>query len=615
MMTSSSSLYTHYLSEATLLKDSLRSRQSRNRTFIIAEMLTFVLGLILLGVYVFHSASLGYVLAAAIVFVIYWYIRRCDQRNDKLIEEEKALLTTYEHEMAYLKGDYHAFDDGSQYVDAKHSYSYDLDIFGDHSLFQRINRTVTTGGSDTLAHILQGALLSQDRAETLQTIHAHTEACKELATHDDFLMAFKAQRRASLIDTAQVKQVLSESNLVCVPHWMTAPAFRLLCNANLVGFYISVFLSFGHIVPVALPIAWGIINVLVASSLAGGKVKRIMNVMEPLQQHLNGYARLIALVRRTQFSSPLLQSWQNNLLQSATSLDLIDRLLQSIVNRSNEIGILLFNAFSLIDLRIVRHYAQWQRHYNARFAQWLDLISGFDAMVSMATFRKNEPQATDAQWMDSTEVVYDAQKLYHPFIGADAVKNDFSVTDHHYYIITGANMAGKSTFLRAVGINYVLACCGMPVFADSLRVSLFQLFTSMRTTDDLSQGISYFNAELLRLRQLIEQVDKASAAPQPMATMVILDEILKGTNSLDKLNGSRLFLEHIATKNVTGIIATHDLELSRLSEDASQRFHNYCFEIALGTDVTYSYTISKGVAQNQNATYLLSQILTQGSPH
>ncbi len=613
MTTTSSSLYTHYLSEATLLKDSLRTRQSKNRKFIIAEMLTFILGLSLLGIYALHSAMLGYILAAAVVFVLYWYIRRRDQRNDKQIEEEKALLTAYEDELAYLKGNYTHFGDGSQYINAKHTYAYDLDLFGERSLFQRINRSVTTGGSDTLAHILQGALVGNDRIETIRSLQAYAEASKELAAKDDFLMSFKAQRRKSLINTDEVKQALTVSKLVNVPRWMSSPAFHLLCNANLVGFYISMFLSFGHLVPAALPIAWGIVNVFLASCLAGGKVKRIMNVMEPLQQQLDSYARLIALVNRTHFDSALLQSWQSDVQQSATSIDLIDRLLQSIINRSNEIGILLFNAFSLIDLRIVRHYDQWQRHYNTRFAQWLDLISRFDAMVSMATFRKNEPAATDAEWVESAAVVYDAKQLYHPFIGADAVKNDFSVTDHHYYIITGANMAGKSTFLRAVGINYVLACCGMPVFADALRVSLFHLFTSMRTTDDLSQGISYFNAELLRLRQLIEQVDAAATATQPMATMVILDEILKGTNSLDKLNGSRLFLEHISTKNVTGIIATHDLELSHLAEDASQRFHNYCFEIALGTDVTYSYTISEGVAQNQNATYLLRQILTEQS--
>lgn len=611
MTSSSSSLHTYYESGAHRLRDSLRQRQGKNRTFVIAEMATFVLGLILLGCYALHSASLGYVLAAAVVFVGYWYIRRCDLRNERQIADEKALLTAYEHEMAYLGGDFQSFDKGDRYADAKHIYTYDLDIFGEHSLFQRINRTITTGGSDTLAHILQGCLIGNNRSETLRSIRQYTEAGKELAGKEDFLMSFKAQRHDTLIDTAQVKQALSESNLVEIPRWMSHPIFHVLCRADLVGFYISVFLSLGHLVPVALPIVWGILNVLAASFFAGGKVKRIMNVMEPLQKQLDGYARLIALIHHTPFHSELLASWQKELEQSTVSIDLIDRLLQSIINRSNEIGILLFNAFSLIDFRIVRHYARWQRTYNVRFAQWLDLVSRFDALVSMATFRKNEPSATDAVWTDSTQVVYEAQKLYHPFIGADAVKNDFGVTDHHYYIITGANMAGKSTFLRAVGINYVLACCGMPVFAQSLKVSLFRLFTSMRTTDDLSQGISYFNAELLRLRFLIEQVDQASSAEEPMATMVILDEILKGTNSLDKLNGSRLFLEHIATKNVTGIIATHDLELSLLAEDASQRFHNYCFEIALGTNVTYSYTISAGVAKNQNATYLLRQILSQ----
>lgn len=615
MTTTFSYIYSHYLTKTTLLEESLRIHQSRNRTFIIAEMLTFILGLILLGLYAFHTASVGYVLAAAIVFAGYWYIRRRDQLNDKLIEEKKALLTAYQHEKAYLMGDFHHFNNGSQYINTKHAYTYDLDIFGEHSLFQRINRTVTTGGSDCLAQILQGALISKDRPKTYKVIHAYVEASKELAAKEDFLMAFKAQRRSSLINTAQVKEALTESNLVNIPRWMTAPAFHLLCNANLVGFYISIFLSFGHIVPAALPIAWGIINVLVASLLAGRKVKPIMNVMEPLQQQLNGYARLVALVNSTHFDSALLQSWQSDVQQSATSIDLIDRLLQSIVNRSNEIGILLFNAFSLIDFRIVRHYAKWQHHYNARFAQWLDLISQFDAMVSMATLRMNEPDTTDAEWIETEDVVFEAEQLYHPFLGADAVKNNFDVFDSHYYIITGANMAGKSTFLRAVGINYVLACCGMPVFADSLAVSVFQLFTSMRTTDDLSHGISYFNAELLRLQQLIEQVDLASAEPNSMGTLVILDEILKGTNSLDKLNGSRLFLEYISTKNVTGIIATHDLELSRLSEETGYRFVNFCFEIELGTNVTYPYTISKGVARNQNATYLLRQILTQHTSH
>ena len=165
-------------------------------------------------------------------------------------------------------------------------------------------------------------------------------------------------------------------------------------------------------------------------------------------------------------------------------------------------------------------------------------------------------------------------------------------------------MAGKSTFLRSLGVNYILAMAGMPVFADSLRTSRFQLFSSMRTTDDLTHGISYFNAELLRLEQLLKYCESSK-----MRTLIILDEILKGTNSLDKLNGSRMFLEAISRQRVSGVIATHDLELSKMEQEHPDRFHNYCFEIDLGTDVTYTYKIQRGVARNQNATFLLNKIL------
>ena len=164
-------------------------------------------------------------------------------------------------------------------------------------------------------------------------------------------------------------------------------------------------------------------------------------------------------------------------------------------------------------------------------------------------------------------------------------------------------MAGKSTFLRSLGVNYILAMNGMPVFAESFRVSLFSLFSSMRTSDDLAHGISYFNAELLRLRQLIDH------CRGHRHTLIILDEILKGTNSLDKLNGSRMFLEAISHLPVSGVIATHDLELSHMADDETGRFHNFCFEIRLSDEITYTYKITPGVARNQNATHLLKGIL------
>jgi DNA mismatch repair ATPase MutS len=252
----------------------------------------------------------------------------------------------------------------------------------------------------------------------------------------------------------------------------------------------------------------------------------------------------------------------------------------------------------------VRHFLKWQNEFIDKVNTWVEAISEIDARISMATMRFNHPEAVDAEIVESSdEMIYEAKGLYHPFLGKEAVRNDFVIEHENYYIITGANMAGKSTFLRAVGINYVLAMAGMPVFADKFRVSVYSLFSSMRTTDDLTHGISYFNAELLRLKQLID------ACRENRQTLIILDEILKGTNSLDKLNGSRLFLESISRLPVSGIIATHDLELSKMAEQQPDVFHNYCFEIELGAKVTYSYKITRGVARNQNATYLLKQIL------
>ena len=283
----------------------------------------------------------------------------------------------------------------------------------------------------------------------------------------------------------------------------------------------------------------------------------------------------------------------------------LKHILDSLDRRGNLLGLVLFDTFFLSDFFLIRRFLRWRKHDLTAIDEWIGQVSVMDALVSMATFRYNEPAAAQAELVDSKELVYDASQIWHPFLGDKAVCNDFSIKHLHYYIVTGANMAGKSTFLRALGVNYVLALNGMPVFARGLRVSLYSLFTSMRTTDNLSRGISYFNAELLRLRQLIEECRRQGN------TLIILDEILKGTNSLDKLNGSRLFLEEISKMAVTGVVATHDLGLSTLEDEHPDRFHNYCFEISLSDKITYTYKITAGVARNQNATYLLKGILKE----
>lgn len=592
-----------YKKRITELVQTISSLRAKSRIFVMAEVLSFAVSIgfvVLFTVLDDASWTLG---VALCVLFLYFYIRNLDTKNDRKIADASALKLVYEKEVAYQTGDYTKFDAGERYLQPTHPFTFDLDVFGQGSLFQRINRTISSGGSDYLAESLSGKWESLPTAELLKHIEQRVEAIGELAGNEPFLSQFKAQGAEKPIDTAAVKEAFGSIHALQIPSYFGNPTFRILIYANLVGFYLSIFLSIGNFVPAFLPLWWGIFNFFLATFCTHKYIKLVNEAISKLKDQVRGYVNMASLIEKQSFTAAHLCELRANLSGAMASFGQLERILQKIDNRSNEIGIVLFNCFGLLDITIVRHFLRWQRTYEPITDQWIGASSVFDALVSMATFRLNEDEAQEATIIDSSGVSYKARSIYHPFLGEKAVRNNFDIQNHEYYIITGANMAGKSTFLRTLGVNYILAMNGLPVFAEEMHVSVFRLFTNMRTTDDLTHGISYFNAELLRLKQLIASLDPN------VPSLIILDEILKGTNSLDKLNGSRLFLEYISERNVTGVIATHDLELSKLEDENPQRFHNYSFEIELGTDVTYTYKIGRGVARNQNATFLLKQIL------
>ena len=592
-----------YKKRITELVQTISSLRAKSRIFVMAEVLSFAVSIgfvVLFTVLDDASWTLG---VALCVLFLYFYIRNLDTKNDRKIADASALKLVYEKEVAYQTGDYTKFDAGERYLQPTHPFTFDLDVFGQGSLFQRINRTISSGGSDYLAESLSGKWESLPTAELLKHIEQRVEAIGELAGNEPFLSQFKAQGAEKLIDTAAVKEAFGSIHALQIPSYFGNPTFRTLLYANLVGFYLSIFLSIGNFVPAFLPLWWGIFNFFLATFCTHKYIKLVNEAISKLKDQVRGYVNMASLIEKQSFTATHLCELKANLSGAMASFGQLERILQKIDNRSNEIGIVLFNCFGLLDITIIRHFLRWQRTYEPITDQWIGASSVFDALVSMATFRLNEDKAEEATVVGDNEVSYKARSIYHPFLGEKAVHNNFDIQNHEYYIITGANMAGKSTFLRTLGVNYILAMNGLPVFAEEMRVSVFRLFTNMRTTDDLTHGISYFNAELLRLKQLIASLDPN------VPSLIILDEILKGTNSLDKLNGSRLFLEYISERNVTGVIATHDLELSKLEDENPQRFHNYSFEIELGTDVTYTYKIGRGVARNQNATFLLKQIL------
>ena len=531
-------LYQHKAEETNAQLVSLRSR---SRFFILTEIGSFLVAIGFVVLYTLLADAAWTLLCAVAALCFYLYIRRRDVLNDRKIKHGEALLGVYQSEIDYQHGNFSGFEAGEQYVCPQHSYTFDMDVFGVGSLFQRMNRTISTGGSDQLAACLSTEWGHTKREDLIGEIRMRMAAIDELGQDETFLSTFKSLGVKERINTAEVLKALTAIHQQSFPKIFHNPLLRYFCYADLLGFYVSIVLSIMGLAPSLLPLWWGMFNFMFAF-LCGHK-------------HMRVISELIAKVH------------------------------------------------AQVDLAIVRLFLRWQHTYEQRTKEWIDGLNLFDALVSMGNYRLNEDRAVKAEISEENKVVYEAKGLYHPFLGEKAVANDFTIHDHEYYIVTGANMAGKSTFLRSLGINYLLAMNGLPVFADELKVSVFHLFTSMRTTDDLTHGISYFNAELLRLKKLLGSLH------DDVPSLIILDEILKGTNSLDKLNGSRLFLQYIAERNVTGVIATHDLELSKMENEYVGRFHNYCFEIELGEDITYSYKITKGVARNQNATYLLKGIL------
>ncbi len=632
MISETNNIKESYQLQAGQYASEVEALKRKTNGFVLGELLTFG-GIIACVVCYFaiDGDTRLWLAGAAACLVAYLVIRHFDDRNKEWMEHLSALLKVYQDEIKAWEGDFSPFETGEQYQDPKHPYAFDLDIFGKGSLYNRICRTITTGGSDVLA-----SFLTLTTPLGIEEIKRRREAIKEMSEekNENWRMEFLAlgernKNQDRKIDSAAVADAMEKVSAMEVPGWFGSKVSLLTGWLLIIGVCGSVLLSVFNLISINIPLWWVMVQYIMVFSVCKQTLDKIDSNGGKLRHQLIAYSQILHLIAQRDFHSKLGKQMQASLADALPSFAQLEEILKGYDRRGNFLGLFFTDAFLLSDFFLVRRFLKWKRTYMVRMEEWMHIISEMDALVSMADYRYNHPEATDAELVESNEretesdsslgspeIVFEAKNLYHPFLGTKAVKNDFAIRDSHYYIITGANMAGKSTFLRSLGVNYILAMAGMPVFADQLRVSRFRLFSSMRTTDDLTHGISYFNAELIRLEELLKfcQEDNKGGNPstqqgERLRTLIILDEILKGTNSLDKLNGSRRFLEAISHLPVSGIIATHDLELSKMENAPSGKFHNFCFEIDLGTDVTYTYKIQPGVARNQNATFLLNKIL------
>jgi DNA mismatch repair ATPase MutS len=295
------------------------------------------------------------------------------------------------------------------------------------------------------------------------------------------------------------------------------------------------------------------------------------------------------------------QQIQTESQKASTIFAKFSKVLDAFDQRNNLLIDFFGNAFLLRDLQQVHNVEKWMNRYKDVVEDWFKVIAFFDAQNSLANFAFNHPNYVFPE-IEKNKGVIISKNLGHPLLKeSERIDNDFKIENHQFFIITGANMAGKSTFLRTVSLAIVMANMGMPVCAEKFKYSPIKLITSMRTSDSLADNESYFFSELKRLKFIVDEIKNEDY-------FIILDEILKGTNSTDKAIGSKKFVQKLVASNSTGIIATHDLSLCEIEKELSEVLNYYFDAEIINDELHFDYKLKVGTCKNMNASFLLKKM-------
>ena len=575
----------------------LKQIKKRRNLITLPKLLTFGYMIFLIYLLINHSTQplllLGIGAILVFIFLTLWDSQIIYRQH--LIEE---LLRINTLESDYLAGNFSALDQGERFNDPAHPYAHDLDLFGEDSLFQHLNRTVTFSGTQKLVSWLLS--LSKDP----EVIHSRQQAAEELCAEPEWCQHFRAA--GALHPTQALDAVILKSGPTESPFFSKHSTVRLiLWIANTIVIVSWAVTSF-----TPLPFSISLVLSLLQLSALALYIKKINAYHQRLNLFLktiSNYLPLVRLIHDQSFRSPYLQKIRHSLFtpesNSLQALTQLHRIQNSLDQRGNIVIAFILNGLYLKDFHTLLRLDHWRKKYGPDIETWTDVLSEADALISMANYRFNHPAYCLP--VICQDRLLDTEEIGHPLLKSERnVTNDFSIRSlHQIAIVTGANMAGKSTFLRTIGVNLILAQSGNVVCSRYFAFQPMTLFTSMRTTDSLSKDTSYFHAELLRLQQLV------NIAQQEDKVFIILDEMLKGTNSVDKLNGSLAFLKRILSYPISGLVATHDLALGELADDFPEHFFNVCFEIVhSGSQITYDYKLHPGISSNMNASILLKQM-------
>lgn len=588
-----------YLNRVKTLSLRIQKLRKNAKNWVVIRLVSFTT--IPLAIYFLYNQSplLLSTITLFLILLFLFFVKKSVENKD-LLNFHKRLKLMNENEIKSLHNDHSAFPDGLLFIDQKHPFSYDMDVFGKKGVFPLLNRTVTIEAEKKLKdRLLNG----------YSNVSAFHEATEDLLNHKEWSQTF----RASISNDEPAIESEIYHNWVIqkdrTPKWFKLAHFAYpitgfgstfcyqLDIINGTQFLVIFMFSI-------IPVLWHV-----------KKTNPILNALLHFEQHTKSVLKQMELLKETDFQSELMKEQKQILFEEKANayraLKELNKLIQKSAYRHNILVGIILNFYFGWDFKIRLALNKWKNENDVNLKKWLASLTEIEVFICAMNFRYNFYESTNYPIIKpDTSKKVDIKAMGHPLIPfKKMVYNDFLLSEEQQFtIITGPNMAGKSTFLRSLGVNFMLAKAGFPVVAKHFEFPNYQLYSSMRTTDDLADESSYFHAELMRLRFIVDAVEKGEKV------FIILDEILKGTNAKDKEEGSAKFLEMLIQLKCKGIIATHDLKLTELANSRKELQNMYFDTNILDDEITFDYKIRQGVAKNMNASFLLRKMgLTKAS--
>lgn len=587
----SNSLKEYYQGRIHSFSKALAAKKQESRKLATIRLSLLAVAIVLVVAAFKTDLTAPFLIGAGVVLAVFIFLVKKHFLVKRDVQRLQYLVLVNENEVKAIEGTFSFNTDGKHHLNFDHANAFDLDLFGTASLYQRLYRGTTTEGDEHLAKAILFPEVDQ--------IKERQAYLKELSEKVDWRQKYQAE---GLLQQGQsgykglqawIKEPVEFVNNKLISALVMVSPFVFMALLVVYGF---------DLVPGIVPGVYFIIQLGIVGAFLK-KIQAFHGALSKKQNELDAYANLLDMTLSETFEHSVLSELRDRAQGGSAAIQQFGRLIGLLDSRLNMfMGILLNGAF-LWDLRYVSKIEAWKLDNADKLKGWVDVIAQFESHNSFANYVYNH---SDFAWPEyATAEALDAVHLGHPFLDATKrISNDFKLSANgQLVLLSGANMSGKSTFLRTIGLNLVMAQMGLPVCATSFAFKPVPVYTSMRINDSLQESESYFFAELKRLKYIIDIIKDGKEI------FVLLDEILRGTNSNDKQKGSIGLIEQLTRLQTSGIIASHDITLASLADEYPGKVLNRSFEVENEDgELVFDYKLREGVCQNLNASYLMKKM-------